>query len=68
MHNFGELVLTGDFPRNFAQNQDPFLAVLQTDAVPIRDRLHSVPKELAKAVDNPRNGRKSSISKVSKVS
>lgn len=29
-------MLTGAFPRNFTG--DPFLAVLQTNAVPIRDR------------------------------
>ncbi|MDF0552305.1 hypothetical protein [Kamptonema sp. UHCC 0994] len=37
-------MLTGYFPRNFAKNQDPFVAVLQTDTVPIRERLPSLPK------------------------
>lgn len=42
-------MLTGTFPRNFVG--DPFLAVLQTNAVPIRDRTPSIPKQLAEVID-----------------
>ncbi|TAF56920.1 MAG: FHA domain-containing protein [Oscillatoriales cyanobacterium] len=40
-------MLTGCLPRNL-QGQDPFLAVLQCDAVPICDRTSTIPK-----IDNP---------------
>lgn len=43
-------MLTGCLPRNL-QGQDPFLAVLQCDAVPIRDRTSSIPQPLAKVID-----------------
>jgi len=43
-------MLTGCLPRNL-QGQDPFLAVLQSDAVPIRDRTSTIPKPLAKVID-----------------
>ncbi|MFN6500261.1 MAG: protein kinase domain-containing protein [Nostoc sp. DedQUE01] len=42
-------MLTGAFPRNFVG--DPFLAVLQTNAVPIRKRDPSIPKKLAELID-----------------
>lgn len=42
-------MLTGAFPRNFVG--DPFLAVLQTNAVPIRKRDASIPKKLAELID-----------------
>lgn len=43
-------MLTGCVPRNL-QGQDPFLAVLQCDAVPIGDRTSAIPKPLAKVID-----------------
>ncbi|KAB8330985.1 protein kinase [Scytonema tolypothrichoides VB-61278] len=51
-------MLTGAYPRNFV-GSDPFLAVLQTNAVPIRDRLRrgeaerdaSIPEQLAQLID-----------------
>jgi serine/threonine protein kinase len=43
-------MLTGTFPRNFT-GDDPFLAVLQTDAVPIRQRDLAIPKPLAEVID-----------------
>lgn len=42
-------ILTGAFPRDFVG--DPFLAVLQTNAVPIRKRDNSIPKYLAELID-----------------
>lgn len=42
-------MLTGAYPRNFVG--DPFLAVLQTNAVPISDRNSSMPKKLAELID-----------------
>lgn len=42
-------MLTGAYPRNFVG--DPFLAVLQTNAVPIRERDASIPKQLAELID-----------------
>ncbi|MBR8840748.1 MAG: protein kinase [Stigonema ocellatum SAG 48.90 = DSM 106950] len=43
-------MLTGTYPRNFT-NSDPFLAVLQNDPVPIRQRDGSLPKPLAEVID-----------------
>ncbi|BAY24239.1 serine/threonine kinase [Calothrix sp. NIES-2100] len=43
-------MLTGTYPRNFAGN-DPFLAVLQNDPVPIRQRDASIPPKLAEVID-----------------
>lgn len=43
-------MLTGTFPRNFTSD-DPFLTVLQTDAVPIRQRDATIPKQLAAVID-----------------
>jgi eukaryotic-like serine/threonine-protein kinase len=43
-------MLTGTYPRNFTGN-DPFLAVLQNDPVPIRQRDASIPPKLAEVID-----------------
>lgn len=43
-------MLTGTYPRDFA-NKDPFLVVLQTNTVPIREREPSIPKEIAEVID-----------------
>ncbi|MDF0551601.1 FHA domain-containing protein [Kamptonema sp. UHCC 0994] len=43
-------MLTANAPRNFS-GQDPFLAVLQNDAVPVRDRNSAIPKPLADVID-----------------
>lgn len=43
-------MLTGTYPRDFL-NRDPFLVVLQTNAVPIRERDISIPKQLAEVID-----------------
>ncbi|MEA5515727.1 protein kinase domain-containing protein [Nodularia sp. UHCC 0506] len=42
-------MLTGELPRNFTG--DPFLAVLQNDPVPIRQRHANIPKKLAEVID-----------------
>lgn len=44
-------MLTGAFPRDFKQYRDQWQAVLGTDAVPIRKRDSSVPRRLAKVID-----------------
>jgi WD40 repeat protein/pSer/pThr/pTyr-binding forkhead associated (FHA) protein len=43
-------MLTGAYPRDFG-NQDPFLAVLQTNPVLIRQRDALIPKRLAELID-----------------
>jgi hypothetical protein len=43
-------MLTGTYPRDFL-GKDPFLAVLQTDPVLIRQRDVSIPKPLAEIID-----------------
>lgn len=43
-------MLTGDFPRDF-KGRDPFLAVLQNEPVPIRQRDASIPDKLAEVID-----------------
>jgi len=43
-------MITGYSPRNL-QDQGPFLAVLQNDAVPVRDRTSAIPKQLATVID-----------------
>jgi eukaryotic-like serine/threonine-protein kinase len=43
-------MLTGTFPREFNRG-DPYLVVLQTNAVPIRQRKASIPKRLAEVID-----------------
>ncbi|MFM2064698.1 MAG: hypothetical protein RLZZ507_4369 [Cyanobacteriota bacterium] len=42
-------MLTGYFPRDFTG--DPWLAVLQNDPVPIRQRNNSIPQKLAEVID-----------------
>jgi eukaryotic-like serine/threonine-protein kinase len=42
-------MLTGYFPRNFTG--DPWLAVLQNDPVPIRQRNNAIPPKLAQVID-----------------
>ncbi len=44
------VMITGYSPRNW-QDQDPFLAVLQNDAVPVRDRTSAIPQPLATVID-----------------
>ncbi|MEG4987480.1 protein kinase [Microcoleus sp. BR0-C5] len=44
------VMITGYSPRNL-QGQDPFLAVLQTDAVRVRDRTSAIPQPLATVID-----------------
>ncbi len=44
------VMLTGYSPRNFV-GLDPFRAVLDNDAVPIRDRTSSIPQPLATVID-----------------
>ena len=43
-------MLTGAYPRDFG-DKDPFLAVLQTNPVPIRQRDASIPQPLAELID-----------------
>lgn len=45
-------MLTGKFPRDFARGKDPWQTVIQTKAVPIRDRDGSIPEALAKVIDS----------------
>ena len=44
-------LLTGAFPRDFSQGKDVWLNILQSSAVPIRQRDPSIPASVAKAVD-----------------
>ena len=44
-------LLTGSPPRDFPPGMDWWIAVLQTDAVPIRRRAPSVPMKLAEVID-----------------
>jgi pSer/pThr/pTyr-binding forkhead associated (FHA) protein len=44
------VMLTGFSPRNFV-GVDPFCAILNNDAVPIRDRTSSIPQPLATVID-----------------
>jgi serine/threonine protein kinase len=43
-------MLTGTYPRDFS-DKDPFVTVLQSDPVPIRQRDSSIPKPLAELID-----------------
>ena len=43
-------MITGEFPRNFV-GIDPFRAVLDTAAVPVRDRASAIPQPLATVID-----------------
>jgi len=45
-------MLTGAPPRNFPAGVDPIAVVLGTDAVPIRRRDQSIPRELASVIDS----------------
>lgn len=45
-------MLTGAPPRNFPAGVDPARLVLETDAVPIRQRDPSIPKQLASVIDS----------------
>ncbi len=45
------ILLTGHFPRHFPDDEDPCLTVLQTKAVPIRERNSDVPAKLAEVID-----------------
>ncbi len=45
-------MLTGRFVRDFQRGQDPWLTVLQSDAVPIRRRNGALPKKLAEVIDH----------------
>lgn len=44
-------LLTGAFPRDFAPGKDIWLAILQSDPVPIRQRDASIPAKLAAVID-----------------
>jgi eukaryotic-like serine/threonine-protein kinase len=44
-------MLTGTCPRDFQRGQDPWLVVLQTNAVPIRQRDSLIPERLAEVID-----------------
>lgn len=44
-------MLTGRFPRDFTPGKDVWQTVLQTNAVPIRQRDASIPKKLAEVID-----------------
>lgn len=45
------ITLTGKYPRDFPPGQDPFLIVLKTQPVPIRERSKAIPPNLAKVID-----------------
>jgi pSer/pThr/pTyr-binding forkhead associated (FHA) protein len=45
-------LVTGVTPRDFPRGMDPWLAVLQTDPVPIRRRDGSIPERLAEVIDH----------------
>ena len=45
-------MLTGAFPRDFTKGKDPWLIVLQTNAVSIRQRDATIPKKLAEVIDH----------------
>lgn len=44
-------MLTGQLPRDFPANKDPWQIVLQTEPIPIRKRDSSIPKRLAEVID-----------------
>ncbi|WP_405796087.1 protein kinase domain-containing protein [Streptomyces sp. NBC_01506] len=44
-------MLTGAHPRNFPRGEDPWRIVLESPAVPVRDRDPSVPRPLADVID-----------------
>jgi serine/threonine-protein kinase len=45
-------LLTSAFPRDFTKGKDPWLIVLQTNAIPIRQRNAAIPKKLAEVIDH----------------
>lgn len=45
-------LLTGTVPRNFAPGRDPWLVVLQSQAVPIRQQRATIPRRLAEVIDH----------------
>ncbi|MEG5173514.1 hypothetical protein [Microcoleus sp. B3-D7] len=44
------MMITGYSPRNL-EAQNSFLAILQNDAVPVRDRTSAIPQPLATVID-----------------
>jgi len=44
-------MLTGSPPRTFPPGEDPFVVVLETRPVPIRERERSVPRKIANVID-----------------
>lgn len=44
-------MLTGCFPRDFPRGRDPWQLILETSAVPIRQRNPAIPARLAKVID-----------------
>ena len=44
-------MLTGAFPRNFPENRDPWLVVLQDPVIPIEMRLPTLPPALAEVIN-----------------
>jgi len=44
-------LLAGTYPRNFDAKPEPWLVILQTNAVPILERNPSLPKDLAEVID-----------------
>lgn len=44
-------LLTGMFPRNPQRGQDPLLAILQEESIPIRKRTPSIPAGVAEVID-----------------
>jgi serine/threonine-protein kinase len=44
-------LLTGDYPRNFPEDEDPWRVVLNKAPVPIRTRRQDVPTNLAMVID-----------------
>lgn len=44
-------LVTGRYPREFSRGKDPWQMVLQSDAVPIRERNSAIPPKLAQVID-----------------
>jgi serine/threonine-protein kinase len=44
-------MLTGAYPRNFPRRKDEWQVVLQSEAVPIRERNSSIPRQIAEVID-----------------
>jgi len=44
-------MLTARFPRDFPKGKDPWRIVLQSKALPIRNRVHTIPEKLANVID-----------------